>query len=108
MPGVDALMVVVPADKPLTSPAPNSAWRYRKPGALPRDSPLAGIRALPRLHCLKSVTISELASGVDVVTLIVPLPPACSVTPPAGDRMIVGAGGVMVNEAVSETCNHVD
>jgi hypothetical protein len=109
MPGVDALMVVVPADKPLTESCAElgmevlEAWNvtaWLAAGGLPSfvTFPLPEVR----------VTISELASGVDVVTLIVPLPPACSVTPPAGDRMIVGGGGVMVNEAVSETCNHVD
>jgi hypothetical protein len=54
MPGVDALMVVVPADKPLTESC--AELGHGGTGSLERyrvNSPLAGFRALPRLHCLK-------------------------------------------------------
>ena len=84
-------MVVVPADMPLTEPCAEpgmdvleagSVTVWLAAGGLPSFATLA----LPEVR----VTFSEFARGIDVVTLIVPVPPACTETPRDGDKIMVG------------------
>ena len=94
----------MPADMPLTESCAEpgmdvleagSVTVWLAAGGLPSFATLA----LPEVR----VTFSEFARGIDVVTLIVPVPPACTETPRDGDKIMVGGGGVMVNEEPSET-----
>ena len=97
-------MVVVPADMPLTESCAEPGMDVLEAGSVTVWLAAGGLPSFATLAVPEvRVTFTEFARGIDVVTLIVPVPSACTETPPDGDKIMVGGGGVMVNEELSAT-----
>src|SRR5260370_11768613 len=97
-------MVVVPADMPLTESRAEPGMDVLEAGSVTVWLAAGGLPSFATLALPEGrVTFSEFARGIDVVTLIVPVPPACTGTPRDGDPIFVGGGGGIGNEEPSQT-----